>query len=70
MTLPRETISTGAEPRCSDCGLMPALGVYRSAAGFYIGSYCHCGPYTRASRYFATRTQAEQAFQQGGYQGQ
>ena len=70
MTLPHETIATGADPRCSDCGSMPALGVYRSGAGFYIGSWCGCGPYTRESGYFATREQAEQAFKRGGYERQ
>ena len=30
MTLPNETIATGAQPRCSDCGRMPRVDVYRS----------------------------------------
>ena len=67
MTLPRETIATGAEPRCEDCGQMPALAVYRSGAGYYIGTWCACGPYTRESGYYRTREQAEQALHRGGY---
>jgi hypothetical protein len=39
-----ETIASGAPPRCEDCATMPKLDVYRSAAGLYIGTYCHCGP--------------------------
>jgi hypothetical protein len=50
MTLPGETIASGAAPRCEDCGVMAKLDVYRSAApGYYIGTYCDCGPYTRES---------------------
>jgi cation-transporting ATPase V len=40
MTMHGETIATGAEPRCEDCGRLPHLDVYRSGAGFYVGTYC------------------------------
>jgi hypothetical protein len=33
--------------------------VYCSSAGFYIGSWCQCGAYSRESGYFATRAEAE-----------
>jgi hypothetical protein len=36
MTLPNETIATGAQPRCSDCARMPRVDVYRSGAGYYV----------------------------------
>ena len=52
MTLPGETISNGAAPRCDDCGRMPKLDVYLSGGGYYIGTYCACGPYTRESGYY------------------
>ena len=32
MSLPGETIADGAAPRCEDCGQMPKLDVYASAA--------------------------------------
>jgi len=67
MTLPGETIAAGASPRCEDCGTMPKLDVYRSAAGFYVGTYCHCGPYTRESGYYPSRELAEAALQTGAY---
>ena len=49
MTLPNETIATGADPRCPDCQTMPKIIAHRSAAGFYIGTWCRCGPYSRES---------------------
>lgn len=50
--LPGETILSGAPATCSDCGLTPKLEVLRSAAGFYIGTRCNCGPYSRESGYY------------------
>ena len=47
MTLPNDTIATGAEPRCPDCQTMPKIAVHRSGAGFYVGTWCQCGPYSR-----------------------
>lgn len=38
MSLPGETIGSGAAPRCEDCHKMPRIDGYRSAAGFYPGS--------------------------------
>ena len=67
MTMHGETIATGAEPHCEDCGRMPRLDVYRSGGGFYVGTYCGCGPYSRESGYYPTREDAQQALQQGGY---
>ncbi len=68
MTPPNETIATGAEPRCPDCQTMPKIGIHRSAAGFYVGSWCHCGPYSRESGYYPTREAAEVALASGAYQ--
>jgi hypothetical protein len=62
MVMPGETIATGAEAVCSDCAQVPKLGVYRSQAGYYIGAYCACGPYSRESEYYETREAAEEDF--------
>jgi hypothetical protein len=68
MTLPGETIGTGASPRCPDCGIMPAMAVHMSAAGYYIGTWCNCGPYSRESGYYRTREDAERALMVEGYE--
>ena len=34
---------------------MPKLDVYLSGAGYYVGTYCACGPYTREFGYYRTR---------------
>ena len=65
MSLPGETIADGAAPRCEYC--VPRLDVYESGAGWYIGAYCHCGPYTRESGYYPTREQAQVVLQSGAY---
>jgi hypothetical protein len=36
-----------------------ALRVLKSAAGYYIGRFCDCGPYSRDSGYFNTSEDAE-----------
>lgn len=54
-----ETISSGGPDTCSDCGITPKLGVYCSGAGYYIGTYCNCGPYSRESDYYRTAAEAE-----------
>jgi len=69
MTLPGETIATGASPRCPDCQTMPRIDVYYSAAGYYIGTWCQCGPYSRESGYYRTRADAQHALHSGSYGG-
>ncbi len=39
-----ETIASGAAPVCPDCGVRLNPEVLQSAAGFYIGTRCDCGP--------------------------
>ena len=56
-----ETIATGAEPECSDCRRTLVLSVHRSAAGFYLGTWCDCGPYSRESGYYDTEAEATTA---------
>lgn len=68
MSLPGETIADGTTARCEDCGKMPKLDVYRSAAGFYIGPHCNCGPYTRESGYYRTRELARADLDSGATQ--
>ena len=67
MTLPNETIATGAEPRCPDCQAVPKLAVTCSGAGFYVGTWCLCGPYSRESGYYPTREAAAAALESGAY---
>lgn len=64
--IPGETIASGANPTCGDCKFTPKLQVYSSpgGAGFYLGTYCLCGPYSRESEYFKTREDAELALEQ------
>lgn len=63
-----ETIATGAPATCDECGVTPKLGVYSSAAGFYIGTHCkNCGPYSRESGYYVTREKAQEALKSGNY---
>jgi hypothetical protein len=61
--LPGETISSGGSNVCSDCGIHVKLDVYHSGGGYYIGSYCNCGPYSRESGYYNTYDQAYADFQ-------
>jgi hypothetical protein len=63
MTLPGETIHTGASQVCPDCKLRVELEVLNTPAGFYIGAWCNCGPYCRETSYFPTREAAEAEFE-------
>lgn len=56
-----ETIMSGASSACRDCGVRLVLRVCRSFAGYYLGTQCDCGPYSRESDYFETREEAEAA---------
>jgi len=63
-----ETISTGAPTKtCPECGMTPALEVLKSAAGYYIGTWCNCGPYARESLYIATKELAEAMLRRGDW---
>jgi hypothetical protein len=68
MALPLETLALGANPTCSDCKVTVKLEVHQSSAGYYIGSYCDCGPYSRESGYYPTRDKAEAALKKGGFE--
>lgn len=57
-----ETIGSGAPAQCKECGLRPEPQVVHSSAGYYIGTCCDCGPYSRESEYYRTREEAEDAW--------
>lgn len=59
MTIPGETLATGASKTCPTCGVTVELEVHQSAAGFYVGTYCDCGPYSRESQYAPSREVAQ-----------
>ncbi len=44
---------------------LPRLDAYESRAGFYIGTFCGCGPYSRESGYYPTFEAATAAFGRG-----
>lgn len=59
--LPGETIHSGASRTCSECKITVTEKVMFSPAGYYIGTYCGCGPYSRESHYYRTREAAAAA---------
>lgn len=59
--MPGETILSGAASTCDECGIKPQLKVCESVAGWYVGAYCCCGPYSRESDYFVSKVEAERA---------
>ena len=54
-----ETIASGVASTCRECGTKLTNQVLRSTAGFYIGTRCECGPYSRESDYYATEADAQ-----------
>ena len=60
MVMRGETILTGAPDVCPECYIsVKPFKVLRSNAGYYIGTTCNCGNYTRESGYYLTREDAE-----------
>jgi len=53
-----ETVLSGAPQTCQDCGIQVHLDVYLSQSGWYVGTVCKCGPYSRESGYFSTANAA------------
>lgn len=64
MALPLETGYTAADS-CLDCDEHLQEGTFQSAAGWYWGTYCACGPYSRETDYYATPEEARDAYEQG-----
>lgn len=56
---PGETLLSGAPRTCPSCKREVELEVCRSGAGYYVGSHCNCGPYTRESDYYPSYPEAE-----------
>lgn len=52
--LPGETIRSGASPNCPDCHKLLENKVLKSNAGWYVGTECCCGPYSRESHYYTS----------------
>jgi hypothetical protein len=46
---------------CKECGCFRELKVMRSNAGWYLGTECNCGPWSRETCYFTTEEEAEAA---------
>lgn len=65
--IPGETIATGAPSTCPDCNTKLVNQVLRSNAGHYIGTVCHCGPYSRESGYYPTREAAQSDLDKGTF---
>lgn len=57
--IPGETIASGAPSWCDECQTDMKLEVLMSYAGYYIGTMCGCGPYSRESGYYRTREEAQ-----------
>ena len=53
-----ETISSGAPNKCPDCLEVLEFKVCSSFAGYYIGTECNCGPYSRETEYYKTYAEA------------
>lgn len=62
-----ETLASGAPRTCPDCNVGVVETVCMSEAGYYVGTQCSCGPYTRESGYYKTRAEAEFELKAGGY---
>ena len=60
-----ETIHSGAADTCTECGVKLVLEVLSSPAGWYIGTRCNCGPYSRESRYYSSYNAAKFALEFG-----
>lgn len=56
--IPGETIIDSGVEQCADCGAALKLSVCKSAAGWYLGTMCYCGPYSRESDYYASEEEA------------
>lgn len=60
-----ETIFSGAADTCGSCKTKLVLQVLRSGAGWYLGTACGCGPYSRESIYFKTEEAAAEGLSSG-----
>jgi len=63
----RETIKAGAPSTCEDCDVKLVAEVILSPAGYYVGTQCKCGPYSRESGYYPTEKKALEALRSKEY---
>jgi len=63
--LPGETIRSGAPATCDLCEFELQMEVLSSNAGYYIGTRCDCGPYSRESGYYPTPEAVREAIRDG-----
>lgn len=64
LMLEGETIATGAPRKCPDCEVRLKLKILHSNAGYYIGTLCDCGPYSRESGYFRSYKAAREELEE------
>lgn len=50
---------TQSPDKCEDCEIKLDTQVLQSGSGYYLGTQCNCGPYSRESDYFVTQESAE-----------
>ncbi|MBE3137614.1 MAG: hypothetical protein IMZ43_09545 [Thermoplasmata archaeon] len=67
MVMLGETILLGASPICPDCKKRAKRDIYHTPAGYYVGTYCDCGPYSRESTYYPSEGLARAALQNGDF---
>lgn len=58
------SLKINAPVRCPDCNTRLKVKIMHSNAGFYLGTECECGPYSRESIYYNTRGEAKEAFEE------
>jgi RNase P subunit RPR2 len=51
---------------CQDCKTVLVPKVMSSAAGWYVGTSCKCGPYSRESAYYKTKEEVERLLGEEG----
>ncbi|MCY1024052.1 hypothetical protein [Pyxidicoccus sp. MSG2] len=65
--LPGETLHSGAPTFCDECQQTFEPQVMQSAAGWYVGTSCRCGPNTRESGYCPSPEAAAELLRIGTY---
>jgi hypothetical protein len=65
--LPGETLQSGAPSSCKDCGETFVAKVLQSAAGYYVGTECRCGPNSRELGYCPSAEAAAELLRLGTY---
>ena len=70
MAIQGETIALGAPSTCPDCATKLEPRVCQSAGGYYVGTRCSCGPYSRESGYYRTQAEASAALAERSYHRQ